>query len=565
MTRPNAVETGAFLVGAISVGVAGGIIVGAGYLAVTGLRAAAKLFAKDAYKRLKTADEPMVDMDTIFDQLGVEKNIEGNSFLSALSGKDANKILDLLSGERSEGVDYAGFKLCRDGVAILETNQAGEITNNQFENPLSDPRIISALQAALKNRSEGIPIGSQKLADAEIPDIEMRELVSKVAEQIASVDSYQNCNPVVETLDNQPELITVEQLAAIDYSLDFDDLPELDYPEEIPVFNAGQGISEAQPLDDLVITEAAGDVSTAVARISKVAMVNDLMTVGDQLSESIFNGEEVSVIRSSIAGNEEAYKLSVITTPPGVTIVEGGDESILVDRDEQVVGVVPIDSPSVFLQASTTGFGDGLVEKTLTNGATGDVLMSIVVNSENDISVNTADISAAIESKLAVALGSAAQSLSNGAVITGDLAPAREIDRQSMLSANSLQNCLHSLRDYENGEQQTAIEQLNAISRDKLNGAYRFEYTGQKRSITCLKDGAVVCKFSSKQFKVEGKAKDREASRALVSDFVQDMQSVGMGAALDTPVGLADTPQVSEPVRVQRPIKEQGQSRSLGR
>jgi uncharacterized protein YidB (DUF937 family) len=557
MSRPKIVESGAFLVGAIGVGVAGGIIVGAGYLAITGLRAAAKLFAKDAYQRLKTADEPVVDMDTIFDQLGVEKEIEGNRFISALSGKDANKILDLLSGERREGIDYAGFKLCRDGVAILETNQDGEITNNQFENPLSDPQIISALQAALKNRSEGIPVGSQKLMNAEFSQVEMQELVSKVAKQIASVDSYQNLNPLVETLDHQPELITAEQLAAINYSLDFDDLAELDYPDEIPIFNAGQEMRDTQSLDAVA--------AVATARISQAAMVTDLMTVSDQLSESIFNGEEVSVIRSNIPGNEQAYKLSVISTPAGTTIVEGQDDAILVDRDEQVVGMIAIDSPSVFLQASTMGVGDGLVEKTLTNGETGDVLMSIVVNSENDISVNTADISAAIESKLAVALGSAAQSLAKGEVITGALAPARAVDRQSMLSANSLQSCLHSLRDYENGDQKTAIGQLNAISRDKLNGSYQFEYAANKRSINCLKDGQVVCKFSSKQFKVEGKAKDRETSQALVGGFVQDMQSAGMGAAVNTPVGLADTPQISEPVRVQRPTKEQGKSQSLAR
>jgi hypothetical protein len=558
VNKTNAVESGAFLIGAIGVGLAGGIIVGAGYLAVTGLRAAAKLFAQDAYKRLKTADEP-VDIENIFDQLGVEKEVEGKRFISALSDRDANKILDLLSGERRDGINYGEFKLCRNGASILETNREGEIINNQFENPLSDPRIVSALQAALKNRSEGIPVGSKMLMDAKISEPEVQKWVGKVTAQIASVDNYQNSNSVVETLDNQAEFITEEQLAAIDRTLNFDDLPTINNLvkdlDETPIFTR---------LPDVEI-EVAADRPAVVSRIARAEMVEDLIAVGDRITEPIFNGEEVSVIRSSVS--KEAYRLSVISTPPGVTAIEAGDEAILVDQDERVLGMIPLDSPSVFLQASSTGIGDDLVEKTLINGTTGDVLMSIVVNSENDLSVNTADISIDLENKLAVALGTAAQSLEQGEEIRGALAPARAVDRQQMLSANSLQNCLHSLRDYESGDRETAIDRLNAISKDKLNNSYRFEYTGstQKRTIACLKDGKVVCKFSSKQFKVEGKAKDRETSQGLVSSFVRDMQSAGIGATIETPVGLADTPQISEPVRIQRPTKEPSKSQSLGR
>jgi hypothetical protein len=207
----NLVTEGAFLVGVGGVSLAGGMLVGIGVLAAKGVASAARFFAGQAQERLKSAAEPTVDMNEWFDRMTVEEN--GVSRVP--NEVDCSKVIDLLSNRQEEGVNYADFRLCVAGKAILETNEDGEVICNQFASPLSDPRIVSILRSAIKNRQEGLPVGSQALAGvaSQIPN-EQLEVLAKMVAKILRETTEQGVDAAVAVglEDSQERAIELDEV-----------------------------------------------------------------------------------------------------------------------------------------------------------------------------------------------------------------------------------------------------------------------------------------------------------------------------------------------------------------
>jgi hypothetical protein len=196
------VTGGAFLAGVGSVSFAGGILVGIGILAAKGVASAARFFAGQTQEKLKSAAEPTVDMNEWFDRMTLEE--EGVSRVP--NEVDCGKVIDLLSNQRQEGVNYAGFRLCIAGKAILATNGEGEMICNEFASPLSDPRIVSILRSAISNRKQGLPVGSRALLGVaeKIPNEQLEVLAIMVA-KIIREQAGQGENVGLAGLENSPE------------------------------------------------------------------------------------------------------------------------------------------------------------------------------------------------------------------------------------------------------------------------------------------------------------------------------------------------------------------------
>lgn len=211
----NLVSEGAFLVGVGGVSLAGGMLVGIGVLAAKGVASAARFFAGQAQERLKSADEPTVDMNEWFDRMTIEED----GVARVPNEVDCGKVIDLLSNQQTEGVNYQDFRLCVAGKAILETNGEGELICNQFASPLSDPRIVSILRSAIKNRKEGLPVGSQALAGAKIPN-EQLEVLAKMVAKIIQEEAKQGENSAVAAgLEERQE----EAIGLYEVEVDFPD------------------------------------------------------------------------------------------------------------------------------------------------------------------------------------------------------------------------------------------------------------------------------------------------------------------------------------------------------
>jgi hypothetical protein len=195
------VTGGAFLAGVGSVSFAGGILVGIGILAAKGVASAARFFAGQTQEKLKSAAEPTVDMNEWFDRMTLEED----GVPRVPNEVDCGKVIDLLSNQRQEGVDYAGFKLCIAGKAILATNEEGEVICNEFASPLSDPRIVSILRSAIGNRKQGLPVGSRALLGVaeKIPNEQLEVLAIMVA-KIIREQAGQGENAAAG-LENSPE------------------------------------------------------------------------------------------------------------------------------------------------------------------------------------------------------------------------------------------------------------------------------------------------------------------------------------------------------------------------